>query len=249
MRRNRVADISYQYWEEFKGNIMQELFKDGVFKSGRFLFRGHCSADWRLESSFDRLFPDLDGAHRQKIAEELVESFFSECTARSLVDISPGELGRVLAYAQHHGLPTRLLDWTESPYIAAFFAFSDVITLKPQSRSICIWVLDTEHPIWSVGGAVEVLSPPREGNDRLRSQLGRFTLTRGTYRFLEDYAEAAATPTVDALKRVLLPVQEAVKASADLDAMGVNYLNLFPGVEGCVKSSKLRLALRLATEK
>jgi hypothetical protein len=249
MRRNRISDISYQYWEEFKGEIVKELFKDGVFKSGRFLFRGHCSADWHLESSFDRLFPELDGPQRQKIAEELVEGFFSECRARSLVDIGQGELVRILAYAQHQGLPTRLLDWTESPYVAAFFAFSDVITLKPQSRSICIWVLDTENPIWSTGGAVEVVSPPREGNERLRSQQGRFTLTRGTYRFLEDYAEAVATPIGDALRRVLLPTQEAVKASADLDAMGVNFLNLFPGVEGCVKSSKLRLALRLATER
>lgn len=235
--------IHYHEWERFKSEIVKELYDDGVFRPGRYLFRGHCSENWRLESSFDRLFPELDGSQRQHIAEKLVASFSAQCRPRKLFDFDHREAFLVLAFAQHHGLPTRLLDWTASPYIAAFFAFSDVLTSRPDSRAVCVWVLDTESTIWVEGG-VQIVNPEGDGNERLRSQLGRFTLSQGPQRFLEEYVESLSADG-EPLRRVLMPSDEALKALADLDAMGINHANLFPGVEGCVKASRLRLALSL----
>jgi hypothetical protein len=240
----KIPTITYETWEEFKADVVRELFGEGVFRSGRFLFRGHCSANWSLESSFDRAFPDLPGTQRQAVADQLAQDFSGQCRTRNLLPFKSDEYARIMAYAQHYGLPTRLLDWTESPYIAAFFALSDVITLNEQCQFSCIWILDTHSGVWGSGMRVEIVAPPSEGNDRLRNQLGRFTINWSQYASVENYVEDSAASD-EPLRKMLLPTREAFKAVADLDAMGINYANLFPGIEGCVRSARLRLMVSL----
>lgn len=157
---------------------------------------------------------------------------------------NPEEYAKIMAYAQHFGLPTRLLDWTESPYIAAFFALSDVITLSEKSQFSCIWALDTKSGVWGSGLRVEIVDPPSEGNERLRNQLGRFTINWSQYSSVEEYVENSAAVD-EPLRKIFIPTRQAFKAVADLDAMGINHSNLFPGVEGCARSARLKLTLDL----
>jgi len=248
MSMSNITTIAYETWEEFKSNVVRELFDDGVFRSGRYIFRGQCSADWSLESSFDRCFSSLPGTKRQAIADDLALNFFQQCRARGLAPFGDDDHLRIIAYAQHYGLPTRLLDWTESPYVAAFFALSEVIALSWQERLCSIWVLDTLSKAWAAPGMrVEIVRPPCEGNERLRNQLGRFTINRSQHSAIDKYIEDSAADD-EPLKVILIPTKEAFKAVADLDAMGINYSNLFPGVEGCARSSRLRLLVSLQKE-
>jgi hypothetical protein len=159
---------------------------------------------------------------------------------RSLVD---------LALAQHHGLPTRLLDWTESPYVAAFFAFLEAATETPArdlpDDRVAVWALDRSSEAWSADVGVEVVTVPRIDNARLRNQEGHFTLSRSPFPDLESYLEAVeGRGTVSGGKPSLIqfsiPAKEAENALAELDVMGIKPSRLYPDISGCVVSAMLK---------
>src|SRR5262249_33874110 len=112
----------FQKWDQFKRELWQKLpggHDFDIYK--RFIFRGQADARWKLTSTLDRTYLDKRPAKKDAIATELIKEFYEECARfsdwRYKVD-DP----RVLAMAQHHGMPTRLLDWSYSPYVAAYFA-------------------------------------------------------------------------------------------------------------------------------
>ena len=87
-------------------------------------FRGHADASWKLEHSFERHWARL-GINRPRAQYEVERELLAEVKAVALSDgstnidaDSPDWLGLL----QHYGCPTRLLDVTESFYVAAFFA-------------------------------------------------------------------------------------------------------------------------------
>jgi FRG domain len=93
-------------------------------ESGRdvWIFRGQADAKWPLASSLER----LDGLKPLWDSEEAMLRQFRE-KVHIYSDFVKDQLTTVdaLSIMQHHGAPTRLLDWTYSPAVAAFFAAAD----------------------------------------------------------------------------------------------------------------------------
>jgi len=149
--------------------------------------------------------------------------------------------------AQRYGAPKRMLDWTESPYVAAFFALSGVPLLsgpqEPEDDSCCVLVLDTLASAWNSDAGVELVRADRRTNARLRHQRGVFTLNASTSSTLEEYCRAfyAHTPAdVPALGRIVMPAAVATTGLRELEMTGITSESLFPGIEGAARCAFVR---------
>ena len=240
-----VRVIQYGRWNEFKRDLFAELFEAERFQPDRYLFRGAGDANWALASSFDRRFAGVPLDRRMALWELVIGEFQRGCVEQGVPGTVVDEDRKLWALGQHHGLPTRLLDWTTSPYVAAFFAFRDhVLHRLPGFDHVAVWVLHLENPVWSRERGVEIVSAPALDNVRLRNQGGKFTLCRAPLATLEEYVDRFATDV--ALTKCVLPAADAEHALSDLDAMGINSYNLFPDLTGLAAMATMRALLRAA---
>jgi hypothetical protein len=128
--------ITVQRWEDLLHP--QSLLGD-YNEFGRFVFRGQAKEEWHLRTTFERAAESVAvedlGALEQKIIRE-----FRRRAQHYLSDLpEPPQYLEWLAIMQHHGCPTRLLDFTRSFFIALFFAVED------SDASSAVWAINTDH--------------------------------------------------------------------------------------------------------
>jgi hypothetical protein len=116
-----LADLATMH-EGFGGASLMQLLAS--FPVNTYVFRGQPDESWSLQPSIERL-PELMLIKPDQ-AEDLVLRAFIRRAHHYLQDL-PHHTDRLewLALMRHYGAPTRLLDWTASPYIAAFFAAAE----------------------------------------------------------------------------------------------------------------------------
>ncbi|BCG62529.1 MAG: type I restriction enzyme M protein [Methyloprofundus sp.] len=191
-------------------------------------FRGQADIEWQLLPKVGRkeyYMPDnvdLDSFKdwkKQAIAYTRFPTYDIEC----------------LAIAQHHGLATRLLDWSKNPLIAAYFAVNG-----EKNKDGVIFILECADKIVEPGeisltmlrGLDDVLFyVPKAISPRILSQHGVFTIHCKANRELGISASVIAS-NEDNLVKLIIPKsikQEVVKM---LDNYGINESFLFPDLDG-----------------
>jgi hypothetical protein len=127
-----VTELRVQSWTELHERLFEDSWQEelGRYRSN-FAFRGRALASEGLETSLLRL-----GGDPIALEAPLIRSF-RRYAQRS--DVPYDSTWNWLALAQHHGLPTRLLDWTYSPYVALHFATT---TLPRFDEDGVVWTID-----------------------------------------------------------------------------------------------------------
>lgn len=229
-------DQIFNSWNDFKAWVSNND-KDGQ------IYRGQSDSLKPLATSFHRTHRyDLVRYESKEVRElnHYLTGILNQPFNR--VDGSV-DYGMLLNLAQHHGFPTPLLDWTESPYIAAYFAFSELDKRKTNGN-VRIFVFDrlaweqndltetewlSAAPFFSVSQIVPLM------NARALPQQSIFTITNISN--IEDWVRSLeSTCQTSYLIKIDLPASERNIAMRDLRSMGITAVNLFPGVEGACRS-------------
>lgn len=177
----------------------------------------------------------------------------------------PSDLGPLFALAQHHGIPTRLLDWTDNPLVAAYFAAIDSAAGGSEREFLAVWALDYLEAERFINGAVnsiELLTPglkirridpPKATNTNLRAQGGVFTvLTDATReptgvssfpplnRLIASKDTSGRYEFSPCIRKLQLPVKQAGRLLRLLAMESVTAARLFPGLAGVERSLRER---------
>jgi hypothetical protein len=134
----RSPDIRISTLNELTDVLFEESLNErlGRFRSN-FAFRGVGDKDWDLKTSLMRLGGDY------WLLEKPILRSFKKYAHR---DAAAGDsVWNWLTVAQHHGLPTRLLDWTYSPYVAMHFATAELEHMHKDAAIWCVDFVETNH--------------------------------------------------------------------------------------------------------
>ena len=236
----KYKNLEYNTWSELKAGITYDVCKGDFFPYNRYIFRGQENADWSLVSTFDRNYSHFSFSRRQDIEKNLIEEFRRMCVEwEGKNNFNNYSIEQIITAGQHYGLPTRLLDWTYSLYVAAFFAFSNERTCE----NAAIWVIDSEHEIWQGRYGVTIEKCRIKENERQKYQYGIFTRNNTISNTLEEYIDDCAKKcdVEGALFKAILSKEERELVLHDLDMMGINYYSLFRGLEVCAKATTMKV--------
>lgn len=117
----RVSSWAQLLSEVHSRQLVQLRSEEGDHIRSPYVFRGMDVATWELATSLQRL-PKKLNTNTNLIERSLIRSFRKYANSGAFDEKSEWY---VLAVAQHNGLPTRVLDWTTSPLVAAHFACGD----------------------------------------------------------------------------------------------------------------------------
>ena len=251
MTAKRYREVRIRSWDR-----LRDVMEHSRYQS--WAFRGQADAEWSLYSSISRylqsykIHPDAWAEQESRILRIFKRKAHLLLTHLPDEDDSFQWLGLM----QHHGAPTRLLDFTWSPYVAAFFA------LERATDEAAVWAvspsrLNTRRPArktranpqpkneemapWVRGGyetyflpntnRIVVAGEPHRMNERLVAQSGTFLMAG----VLDEPIEALAPR--EAVAKFILDARVIRRsAMAELYRMNISNATLFPGLDGLARS-------------
>ena len=137
-----MKDIPLLFYQEHTLDNWDAIREVVSSLSPKWIFRGQKESAWPLKSSFERA-AEWAGCHSTKLRKIELDLFHQfRRRAHLYYEKVPKESSVLewLALMQHHGAPTRLIDFTKSFYVALFFAISEVA--HRQSGTAAVWALN-----------------------------------------------------------------------------------------------------------
>jgi hypothetical protein len=212
-------------------------------------FRGQANAEWGLQPNLYRLGLQAD-------EDELRLEFKRRAAQLLAVEREPTNEWAWYFLMQHHGAPTRLLDWTDSALVALFFAVNSASPSNPSRDDAVVWAL---NPFWLNGTVVNIdstiqtdwveadkyLMPVYQGTlvqelpiaidpvhtaKRISVQFSRFTIHGTRPDGLTDVAGETGQ-----LRKLVIPARCLDRFRTDLRTCGIIDTAVFPDLEGLAR--------------
>lgn len=265
-RLDEIEVITINSPKEMIAEISDKLVK----RYPQYGFRGHTEVEWELSptlmrftnSTLDNLGKKGDERNRLKnrLSQSLLNEFKKNLINNNDIPQDKIESMDLWQYGQHFGLPTPLLDWSESPYVALFFALAE-FSLNTSHTSRCIWVVNIDllktlnSEIVRVSSRqkidktiyepLEVVFEQNQSNRRITFQQGFFTKHTFFNSFeiwLQQVVKILPKKSLGSpiLKKYIFKCtdKQRLEALKILDKMNINFRTLFPDIEGSVKGAK-----------
>jgi hypothetical protein len=249
----RLRQVRDRYCMEYGSRIEETLHRDPLKKHANASHVTKAYAQGRAEFSllvdFLRLADEL--GHRVPAMEHYTRlshhDYLPDVQNYPLVSFLP-EVGPASALAQHHGVPTRSLDWTKNPLYAAYFAASEVDSGHADG-AIAVWAMRPDL-LLQLGRADRFNSEytrflhhtvPNGDNPYLRSQEGLFVhptygcahiARTGEFPNLESFAlRAQELSPIPVIRKLTLPYSEVGDLLRLLWLNGVSRAHLMPTLD------------------
>ena len=252
----------FKCWEDFEVEIGKifafenNLDRERISSVSSPLFRGQSDSSWKLKTTLDRVVENFNMSEYHLIMQSIkskVESYtdrrweigrFKE-PERNLWVAPTLEQYAFMVYLRHNKFPSPLLDWTRSPYIAAFFAFGDAHI--GTSVAIFVYIEDLGQGKTTRGDspAISTLGPDITTHKRHHLQQSEYSIctkkVNGKMCYW-DHEEVFSKndDEQDLLIKYILPSSEKTKVLKKLDLMNINAYSLFDTEESLMQTLTIR---------
>lgn len=253
---------TFDNWHELERQLEEYyLARARGVRSNHWVFRGVSNISYGLLNSLER---ELNSNHywamKPAEAERFLIKEYKKRAHHYVHDLSR-ETSEIewLALMQHHGAPTRLLDWTRSPYVALFFALRGAYSSR---ENPAVWILNIGYCTWvareafrkalsleeapspddlfslSLEKTLPVVFPiePLRANARLAIQQGVLLYPGDVAKSFDENLSGCVGR--DDLVRFEIVRDLIPQGLHRLHMMNINHATLFPGIDGFSTSMK-----------
>ena len=250
-----LEETEIQSWEDFDYLLGKNHYR-------QWIYRGQSDSSWNMESSIHRAFENAQSIHAlgqgqekklNRRSHEIVMLDKFKCNAHLYLNHLPQQEDDFswLSLMQHHGAPTRLLDFSFSFYVALYFA------LESGENDASIYCINhdsikNDDDFYFGEERLEVYKrildgqknkddeclfafEPTFSNQRILSQQGLFVATNTLKYTHEKILNDYQIHKEDAFK-IIIPKELRLMGLKKLHQMNINSTNIYPGLDGFSKS-------------
>jgi hypothetical protein len=228
-----LETIACPTWGAFKEHMLRYAALTGSVRAA-YIFRGHRDSEWKLESTLDRHFRQLNVFERAEKLKRLLDEFGKELYGIDGRDVIEAD-DRLELIGRHHGLPTTVLDWSKSPYVAAYFAFERE---QPASSGLVSVLCFDRRQLSASAAAGDVLIDDMS----LLGDNVRAIQQRGVFLRLPVGITGENALSIG-LWKYTIPHAERTIALSDLDAMLITAKALFRDRDAAARTALIRESL------